>query len=231
MTNLRPWLLLLSAAVCAGCGKEGAQASANETGHGPAGPKEPPTLVAVEPASRGTVIARYTTTATLEAENRAQVLARTEGVVQCLVHEEGDVVGADAELLHMEDDAARLRLQQGRGGVPGADLGLRAPAASREPRRCTSPSTGPWRTGTGSTSTSRRASSGSPSAAGRGVAADLRRHGQHLRVDPPGGGVADRDPLSGDPRVQPLSRSLPRPGSCTPPAATSTSPPRSACFS
>lgn len=74
--------------------------------------QDPPTTVAVEPVERGTVVARYTTTATLEAENRAEILARTHGVVEKIAHEEGDVVRANQELLRLEDDEARLRLQQ-----------------------------------------------------------------------------------------------------------------------
>lgn len=113
MSNPRPWLLVLAAVLLAGCGTEkGAQASGTKQGKGPGGSKEPPTLVAVEPAARGTVVARYSTTATLEAENRAQILGRTQGVVQSLLHEEGDEVRGGEELLRLEDDAARLRLQQ-----------------------------------------------------------------------------------------------------------------------
>jgi membrane fusion protein (multidrug efflux system) len=98
------------AALLNGCGGEPGEAQ--NRGAGPGGPQEPPTTVAVEPVGRGTVVARYTTTATLEAENRAEILARTQGVVTDLVCEEGDRVAADAELLRLEEDAARLRLQQ-----------------------------------------------------------------------------------------------------------------------
>jgi len=98
------------AALLNGCGGEPGEAQ--NRGHGPGGPQEPPTTVAVEPVDRGTVVARYTTTATLEAENRAEILARTQGVVMELLCEEGDRVASDAELLRLEEDAARLRLQQ-----------------------------------------------------------------------------------------------------------------------
>lgn len=74
--------------------------------------QDPPTTVAVEKVDRGTVVARYTTTATLEAENRAEILARTRGVVRRLLVEEGDAVQNNQELLRLEDDEERLRLQQ-----------------------------------------------------------------------------------------------------------------------
>ncbi len=68
--------------------------------------------MAVESVHRGMVVARYTTTATLEAENRAHVLARAHGVVEAIAGEEGDRVQAHAELLRLEDDEALLRLRQ-----------------------------------------------------------------------------------------------------------------------
>lgn len=74
--------------------------------------QDPPTTVAVQNVDRGTVVAHYTTTATLEAENRAEILARTRGIVQRLLSEEGDAVQANQELLRLEDDEERLRLQQ-----------------------------------------------------------------------------------------------------------------------
>lgn len=98
------------AALLVGCGGESGEAQGR--GHGNGGPQEPPTTVAVEEVGRGTVVARYTTTATLEAENRAEILARTQGVVTQLLCEEGDQVASEAELMRLEEDAARLRMQQ-----------------------------------------------------------------------------------------------------------------------
>jgi len=74
--------------------------------------KDPPTTVAVEAVGHGTVVSRYTTTATLEAENRAEILARAPGVILSIGREEGDQVRADDELLRLDDDEVRLRLQQ-----------------------------------------------------------------------------------------------------------------------
>jgi len=109
-----------------GCGKKdaggppqagGAQA-ARPGGHGGPGggpngaPAEPPAHVAVVPAARGTAVQHYATTATLEAENHAQVLARTSGVVSQLLFEEGLQARNGQELLVLDDSAARLRLRQ-----------------------------------------------------------------------------------------------------------------------
>jgi membrane fusion protein (multidrug efflux system) len=109
-----------------GCGKKGngqhglggAQATrgAGRPG-GPGGapngaPAEPPAHVAVVAAERGVAVQQYSTTATLEAENRAQVLARTSGVVAKLLFEEGLEARSGQALLVLDDSAARLRLRQ-----------------------------------------------------------------------------------------------------------------------
>ena len=104
-----------------GCGDKGGSAPpatgaahATPGGARPNGgpPPEPPIAVAVEPANRGTALQRYTTTATLEAENQAQLLARVSGVVARLLVEEGDAVRAGQDLLQLDDAEATLRLRQ-----------------------------------------------------------------------------------------------------------------------
>jgi len=106
--------VLLAVALIPACGGEpgGAPPAEAHAAGGRDRAKDPPTTVAVEPVGRGTVVSRYTTTATLEAENRAEILARTRGVILSIAHEEGDHVRANAELLHLDDDEVRLRLQQ-----------------------------------------------------------------------------------------------------------------------
>jgi RND family efflux transporter MFP subunit len=107
-------LALLLPVLTSSCGGDSSGDAANGGRNGGQRDRsqDPPTTVAVEPVDRGTVVARYTTTATLEAENRAEILARTRGVVEKIAHEEGDRVRANQELLRLEDDEARLRLQQ-----------------------------------------------------------------------------------------------------------------------
>ena len=106
-----------------GCGKKGAgappaagaahAAKPGGPGGGPNGaPAEPPAHVAVVPAERGVAVQQYATTATLEAENHAQVLARTSGVVSKLLFEEGLQARNGQELLVLDDSEARLRLRQ-----------------------------------------------------------------------------------------------------------------------
>ncbi len=111
------WGLAVVAALPA-CGNDsgGAPGAARAAG-GRDRSQDPPTSVAVEPVTRGTVVARYTTTATLEAENRAEILARTQGVVEKLLCEEGDRVRSNQELLLLDDDEVRLRLQQAEVGL------------------------------------------------------------------------------------------------------------------
>ena len=79
-------------------------------------PAEPPINVAVDPAARGTAQQRYTTTATLEAENRAQLLARTSGVVAQLLVDEGTAVKLGQPLLRLDDSELKLRVRRGAGG-------------------------------------------------------------------------------------------------------------------
>ncbi len=112
----------LFGAVLTGCGKKadgktppagGAHAAAPGGKPGEGGPPaEPPINVAVDPAARGTAQQRYTTTATLEAENRAQLLARTSGVVAKLLVDEGTAVRTGQALLQLDDSELKLRVRQ-----------------------------------------------------------------------------------------------------------------------
>jgi membrane fusion protein (multidrug efflux system) len=115
-------LLALLAIAATGCGdKAGGQPASGTHAQkpgpggpgGPGGPPaEPPTHVAVEPAARGAALQRYATTATLEAENRAEILARAGGVVAAMQVEEGDAVRSGHTLLVLDDAELRLRVRQ-----------------------------------------------------------------------------------------------------------------------
>jgi membrane fusion protein (multidrug efflux system) len=65
--------------------------------------------VAVEPASRGSIATYYSATASLDPDKQADILARTSGVVEKLLAEEGDRVVAGQVLLHIEDAEYRHR--------------------------------------------------------------------------------------------------------------------------
>ena len=114
---------LLLAVVLAGCGGSD-QASAGAKGHRRAGgpgrggrSAAPPTPVAVAPVTMGPIASYYTANATLEAEKQADILARVSGVVLSILAEEGDEVRAGQELLRIQDEEYRLRLDQADAAV------------------------------------------------------------------------------------------------------------------
>ena len=101
-----------------GCGSDApanaAKGGPNSRG-GSGGPNRPapkPVPIAVTHIEVGEAAAYYTTTTTLEAEAHAEILARTSGVVEELVVEEGDTIEEGAILLRLEDDNQRLSLRQ-----------------------------------------------------------------------------------------------------------------------
>jgi membrane fusion protein (multidrug efflux system) len=82
--------------------------------------KEPPPVpVELAGVVRRDLSDRFSTTATLEAEKEAQVVAKTAGQVMRLLVEEGDQVTAGQELLRLDDREARVRLEQ--AGVKAAN--------------------------------------------------------------------------------------------------------------
>ena len=96
-----------------------APAAHNPGGHpggGPGGPgsrpEQPALPVAVAEAWIGPIASYYNSTATLESEREAQVLARVSGLVQELVAEEGDEIPAEGPLLTIANDEYRLRVLQ-----------------------------------------------------------------------------------------------------------------------
>jgi membrane fusion protein (multidrug efflux system) len=64
--------------------------------------------VRVAPVTRESISSLYSTSATLRADRRATVIARTRGVVRRLAVEEGDTVTADQPMAHLEDDEQRI---------------------------------------------------------------------------------------------------------------------------
>lgn len=97
-----------------GCGGDGVSAESTGPGRGRNNPDGPPALpamaVAVEPAIVGSIATYYSATASLDPDKQADILARTSGVVEQLLAEEGDRVAAGQVLLHLEDDEYRHRV-------------------------------------------------------------------------------------------------------------------------
>jgi len=114
-------LALLAAITFTGCGgsgedgTNGAEASGRPGGAGGRnGSAERPALptmaVAVQPAERGSIATYYSATASLDPDKQADILARTSGVVQRLLAEEGDRVGKGSVLLHIDDAEYRHKV-------------------------------------------------------------------------------------------------------------------------
>lgn len=114
-----PAFLLATAVALGACGKgngagqaQGAGAGAPGGGPSSGAPKQPPVPVAVTAAATGSIASYYTATATLAADKEAEMLSRVSGVVQKLLCEEGDNVAEGQELLLIDNDEYRFRLEQ-----------------------------------------------------------------------------------------------------------------------
>ena len=97
----------------AGCKKGGPGGAAQGPGMGKDG-KPQETIVSVEVARVATrpMSASFSGTAALEARNEAQVVAKTSGIAQRVMVEEGQHVGAGQVLVQLEDAQQKLRVQQ-----------------------------------------------------------------------------------------------------------------------
>ena len=91
-------------------------ACTNETQSKDTGDKDSTAAIPVETsvASRGTISAYYSTTATLEAEEEAQVVAKVRGTVKELNVEEGDYVETGQVLTRLEDEQLEIEAQRAR---------------------------------------------------------------------------------------------------------------------
>ena len=117
LRHVVPFSFLLVMGLAIGCGGDGADSHSGD-GHGPdaagAEADEPAIAVKVGDVIFEPISSLYSTSATLRADRQATVIARTRGVVERLVVEEGDRVGAGQALAYLEDDeqaiaAARAR--------------------------------------------------------------------------------------------------------------------------
>lgn len=128
-------LFLLTAVWVAGCGGDDADTAAAAPAGGRGGPpgeNRPDVPIAVERVEMGDASSYYTATATLEANNRAELQARASGVVRELLREEGDVVQEGDILLMLEDDEAKFRVQQAAANLRAAESEYERRAAMRD---------------------------------------------------------------------------------------------------
>ncbi len=68
--------------------------------------------VEISEASRGVISAYYSTTATLEADEEAMVVAKVRGIVEALEVEEGDFVKKDQVLARLEDEQLEIEAER-----------------------------------------------------------------------------------------------------------------------
>lgn len=73
--------------------------------------------VEIATANTGNISAHYSTTATLEADEQAMVVAKVRGIVEKLYVEEGDYVRAGTALAQLEDEQFLLEAQRAKATV------------------------------------------------------------------------------------------------------------------
>ncbi|MCZ6670617.1 MAG: efflux RND transporter periplasmic adaptor subunit [Acidobacteria bacterium] len=118
--NLLPCaLVLIFTMVAVGCGSGGENQAAAANGTKPAeklARKRARDAIAVYTTAvrREPLSSLYSTSATLRADKRAVVQARTRGVIRELLVEEGDQVEAGQVLIHLEDDEQKIAADRAR---------------------------------------------------------------------------------------------------------------------
>lgn len=117
MKNIRKIILLALLAgltACGGGAPEGAKDAAKTAGNADGEKKPEITAVPVETAqvAKRPIQASYNGTASLEAPNEAQVVAKTSGVLLKLLVEEGDRVRAGQVLAKIDPERPRLEVQR-----------------------------------------------------------------------------------------------------------------------
>lgn len=98
-----------------GCGGNADGHGTNGRANPDGGEKEEPAIsVRAAEIVREPISSLYSTSATLRADRRATVIARTRGVVRRLAVEEGDRVGAEQPLAYLEDDEQKIAAARAR---------------------------------------------------------------------------------------------------------------------
>lgn len=96
------------------CQRPGGSGSGDSAGSPGALPALPERTVQVEAARHGAIASYYSTTAILEVEKEAEIVARVEGVVSEIRVEEGDRVEEGEALLVIENERYRFLFDQAR---------------------------------------------------------------------------------------------------------------------
>lgn len=116
LRRLAPFIAVAAAASLSACGGS-PESEARDRGRGgrPGGPgAEPAISVEIGEVTREPISSLYSTSATLRADRQATVIARTRGVVERLVVEEGDRVAMGQPLAYLEDDEQRIAADRAR---------------------------------------------------------------------------------------------------------------------
>ncbi len=114
--HLVPFSVLLASIFVVGCGG-GETAGDGGNGQGPgteSDQEEPAIAVKISPISLESISSLYSTSATLRADRQATVIARTRGVVERLVVEEGDKVASGQPLAYLENDEQKITAARAR---------------------------------------------------------------------------------------------------------------------
>jgi len=104
------YLVLAVVLLLAGCG--GSSESAASADGGESEDKEDAIAVGAGAVMRAPISSLYTTSATLRADKRATITARTQGVVRELLVEEGDRVRKNQALAELENDEQRIAFER-----------------------------------------------------------------------------------------------------------------------
>jgi membrane fusion protein (multidrug efflux system) len=107
-------LSILAGFALASCSGTSGQspAPAKTAGAGGSEAKKDPINVRAEPIQRGPLSSLYTTSATLRADKQATVTARTRGVIERLLVEEGDTVAAGEPMAELEDEEQKIQYEK-----------------------------------------------------------------------------------------------------------------------
>lgn len=108
LRQFMPLLMVFSSLLATACSGGGDLGGAEGRPEAAAGREEPAIAVRVGDVALEPISSLYSTSATLRADRQATVIARTRGVIERLVVEEGDRVRAGQPLAYLEDDEQKI---------------------------------------------------------------------------------------------------------------------------